>query len=269
MRPSIRLGRLFGVDIGLHYSWFIIALLLFFSLAGHFQIVNPQWSPALTWTLAAITALLFFASIVAHELSHADVANARGMPVRSITLFALGGVANVERESVDAKSEFWMAIVGPLTSVVVGLFFLAVAWTAGWRPALGTPPAPLWASLVWLGYINIALAVFNMIPGYPLDGGRILRSIIWGINKDLLRATKIAAGVGQVVAVTLILFGFFRFFSGAGFGGLWLTLIGWFLSEAALASYAGVDTSAALARVRVGDVMSQGCPTIDGEMNLR
>jgi len=269
MRPSIRLGRLFGVDIGLHYSWFIIALLLFFSLAGHFQIVNPQWSPALTWTLAATTALLFFASIVAHELSHAAVANARGMPVRSITLFALGGVANVERESVDAKSEFWMAIVGPLTSVVVGLFFLAVAWTAGWRPALGTPPAPLWAGLVWLGYINIALAVFNMIPGYPLDGGRVLRSIIWAINRDPVRATKIAARVGQLVAAVFIVFGFFRFFSGADFGGLWLVVIGWFLADAAVASYAAVEASTALAHVRVRDVMSPECLTVDGNMNLR
>src|SRR6266699_6336064 len=145
MRPSIRLGRIMGVDIGLHYSWFIIAALIVLSLAGHFEVVNPDWSAGLRWSLAAITALLFFASIVGHELSHAAVANARGIPVRSITLFALGGVANIEKESVDAKSEFWMAIVGPLTSVVVGLFFLAVAWTAGWRPALGTPPAPLWA----------------------------------------------------------------------------------------------------------------------------
>jgi len=269
MRPSIKLCRLFGIEIGLHYSWFIVALLIVFSLVHYFQLVNPQWSEELTWTLAVITALLFFASILAHELSHTAVAKAHGMSVKSVTLFALGGVANIETEPRDPKSEFWMAIVGPVTSLLLGLFFLAVASTTGWRPALGTPPAPLWASLVWLGYINIALAVFNMIPGYPLDGGRILRSIVWGINKDLLRATKIAAGVGQVVAGTLILFGFVRFFSGAGFGGLWLTLIGWFLSEAALASYAGVDTSAALARVRVGDVMSQGCPTIDGEMNLR
>ncbi|HYR91477.1 MAG TPA: site-2 protease family protein [Terriglobia bacterium] len=268
MRPSIRLGRLFGIDIGLHYSWFIIALLIFLSLVGHFEIVNPQWNPALTWTLAAITAVLFFASIVAHELSHAAVANARGMPVKSITLFALGGVASLEKEPVDAKSEFSMAIVGPVTSAVVGLFFLAVAWIAGWRPAAGTPPSPLWAGLVWLGYINIALAVFNMIPGYPLDGGRVLRSIIWAINRDLVRATKIAAVVGQFVAVAFIVFGFYRFFSGAGFGGLWLAFIGWFLADAAVASYAGVEASVTLAHVRVSDVMSDDCPVIDGNLNL-
>src|SRR5215510_8354579 len=199
MRPSIKLGRFFGIDVGLHYSWFIIALLILFSLAGHFSIVNPQWSRAVIWSLAAITSLLFFASIVAHEFAHAAVANARGMTVKSITLFALGGVANVEREPVDAKSEFLMAIVGPITSAVLGLSFLAISWLAGWNPEYGTPPAPFWAACVWLGYINIALAVFNIIPGYPLDGGRVLRSIIWGINGYRVRATKMAARVGQVV----------------------------------------------------------------------
>src|SRR6267142_1032686 len=134
MRPSIRLGRLFGIDIGLHYSWFIIALLIFLSLVGHFEIVNPQWNPALTWTLAAITAVLFFASIVAHELSHAAVAIRRGMPVRSITLFALGGVANIEQESADAKSEFGGALAGPVASFAIGVLFIGGAWAAGWQP---------------------------------------------------------------------------------------------------------------------------------------
>ena len=269
MRPSIRLGRIFGIEIGLHYSWFIIALLIMFSLSGHFHTVNPQWSAGLTWSLAAITGLLFFASIVAHELSHAAVANARGIPVKSITLFALGGVANVERESSDPKSEFWMAIVGPITSLVIGLLFLAIARVAGWRPMAGTPPAPLWAGLVWLGYIYISLAVFNMIPGYPLDGGRVLRSIVWGINRNLVRATKITAGVGQFIAIAFIVFGFFRFFYTGAFGGLWLAFIGWFLADAAGDSQAGVEVSAALAHLRVGDVMSQDCPAVDSNVNLR
>src|SRR5215470_11344501 len=269
MRPSIRLGRVFGIEIGLHYSWFVIALLIVLSLSAHFHMVNPQWSLGLTWSLAAITSLLFFASIVAHEFAHAAVANARGMPVRSITLFALGGIANVEREPVDAKSEFLMAIVGPITSAVLGFFFLAIAWTAGWRPEFGTPPAPLWAALVWLGYINIALAVFNMIPAFPLDGGRVLRSIIWGINRDPVRSTKIAAGVGQFISVAFIVIGLLRFFAGADFGGLWLAFIGRFLKDAAAATYIGVKASAALSGVRVRDVMAQDCPTVDGNLNLR
>jgi len=122
---------------------------------------------------------------------------------------------------------------------------------------------------VWLGYINIALAVFNMIPGYPLDGGRVLRSIIWGINGDQVRATKIAAVVGQCIGVAFIVFGLFRFFSGAGFGGLWLAFIGWFLKDAAAASYLEAEASVVLADVRVGDVMSRDCPTVDGNLNLR
>ena len=125
MRPSIRLGRLFGIEIGVHYSWLLIAFLIVFSLAGHFQLTNPQWPPQVIWSLAVITALLFFASIVVHELAHAAVALRQGMPVRSITLFALGGVANIEKDATDANSEFWMAIAGPITSAVIGLVFLA------------------------------------------------------------------------------------------------------------------------------------------------
>jgi Zn-dependent protease len=269
MRPSVYLGRIFGIEIGLHYSWFIIALLIVFTLSAHFHFVNPQWSTGVIWALAVITALLFFASIVAHELSHAAVANARGLPVRSITLFALGGLANVEREADDPKSEFWMAIVGPITSFVIGGFFLGLAQAAGWRPETGTPPSPLWAGFVWLGYINIAIALFNMIPGYPLDGGRVLRSIIWAINRNLVRATKIAAGVGQFVAIAFIMFGFLRFFATGAFGGLWIAFIGWFLAEAAGASRAGVEVSASLEHVRVGDVMSQDCPSVPANLNLR
>ena len=190
MRPSIRLGRIFGIDIGLHYSLGVIALLIVFSLAGHFQFVNPGWTARLRWSLAGLTTLLFFASILAHELSHAAIGKARGIEVKSITLFALGGVANMEREPSDAASEFWMAIAGPSTSVVIGLLFLGIARVAGWQPQSGTPPAPLEAGLVWLGYINVALAIFNMIPGYPLDGGRVLRAVVWRINSDLTRATR-------------------------------------------------------------------------------
>src|SRR5262245_52686442 len=269
MRPSIKLGRLFGIEIGLHYSWLIIAFLIVFSLAAHFQLTNPQWGPQVIWSVAAITALLFFASILVHELSHAAVAKSRGMSVRSITLFALGGVTNIDQESADAKSEFLVSIVGPFTSLVVGLMFLGLARATGRRADFGTPPSPLWTDLIWLGYINIALAVFNMIPGYPLDGGRVLRAIAWQFTGSVVRATRIAAGVGQFIAVALIVLGLLRCLEGGVFGGLWLAFIAWFLSQASAAGYAETEASAALSGLRVADVMSEDCPTVDGNVSLR
>lgn len=272
MEASIKLGRIFGVEIGLHYSWLIIALLVAFSLGSHFQTVNPEWGTGVVWLSAILTALLFFAAIVVHELSHAMVAKMRGLPVRSITLFALGGVAQIEREAADAKTEFWMGIIGPITSAVIGFICLGFAAAFGWSPAsegLMTASTPPLAMLVWLGYINIALAVFNMIPGFPLDGGRVLRAIIWRVTGDGERSTRIAARVGQFVAVFFIVWGIFQFFTGAGFGGLWIAFIGWFLLNAAQASYAQVAINQALKGKTVADVMRRDCPTVDGNTNLQ
>jgi len=268
MRAQIKLGRIFGVEIGLHYSWFIIALLITFSLAGHFREHNPEWGQSLSWALAVITALLFFASIVIHELSHAVVAKSRGLPVRSITLFALGGVAQIEKEATDAKTEFWMGIVGPITSFLIGVICLALALATGWKTS-EFPSTPLPAMLMWLGYINVVLAVFNMIPGFPLDGGRVLRAIVWWINGDANRATKIAARVGQLVAFGFIVLGIWRFFGGAGIGGLWISFIGWFLLSASRESQAQVAITEGLHGVRVADVMSRDYPTVDGHSNLQ
>ena len=268
MEAQIKLGRIFGVNLGLHYSWLLIALLIVLSLAGHFHSTNAQWGSVAIWILAIATSLLFFASVVAHELSHAAVAKSRGLPVRSITLFALGGVAQIEREAADPKTEFWMGIVGPITSAVIGVVCLALAWTLGWSPG-ATPGTPVLAMAVWLGYINITLAIFNMIPGFPLDGGRVLRAIIWWNTKDAGRSTRIAARIGQVVAFGFILSGFFRFFTGAGLGGLWLAFIGWFLLVAARESYARTIVAEELRGIRVGDVMTRDCPTIDSRSNLQ
>ena len=268
MEAQIKLGRIFGVKLGLHYSWLLIALLITLSLAGHFSATNGHWGSVSIWVLAITTSLLFFASIVVHELSHAAVARARGLPVRSITLFALGGVAQIEREAADPKTEFWMGIVGPITSAVIGVVCLGVAWTLGWSPG-AAPGTPLLAMAVWLGYINITLAGFNMIPGFPLDGGRVLRAIIWWNTKDANRSTQIAARVGQFVAFGFILSGFFRFFAGAGLGGLWLAFIGWFLLVAARESYARVRVAEDLRGIRVGDIMTRECPTVDRNFNLQ
>jgi Zn-dependent protease/CBS domain-containing protein len=273
MEAQIKLGRVLGVQIGLHYSWLIIALLITLSLAAHFQAANPAWGGGVIWATAIVTGLLFFAALIAHELSHAAVAKARGLPVRSITLFALGGVAQIEKEAADAKTEFWMGIVGPITSAVIGFLLLGIAMALGWTPLSGTtlpaPDTPLLAMLVWLGYINISLAVFNMIPGFPLDGGRVLRAIVWRVTGDTDRATRIAAQVGQLVALGFIGLGLLRFFGGAGVGGLWIAFIGWFLLDAARASFAQVGLAGALRGVRAGDVMERDCPVVDGRLNLQ
>ena len=242
MKAQIKLGRIFGVQIGLHYSWFIIAFLITLSLAGHFTTNNPGWSPVLRWGVAIVTAILFFGAIIAHELSHALVAKARGLPVHSITLFALGGVAQLEKDAADAKTEFWMGIIGPITSFVIGVVCLLLTVALGWRPP-EFPQDPLPAMLMWLGYINIALAIFNMVPGFPLDGGRVLRGIIWWVTGNAKRATMIAARVGQVIAFAMIIFGVMQFFAGIGFSGLWLVFIGWFLLNAARAAMASPSKS--------------------------
>jgi len=268
MRSHIRLGRLFGIEIGLHYSWLIIALLLTLSLTAHFQATHPSWDRGLIWTLAGVTAVLFFASIVTHELAHAAVARTRGLPVRSITLFALGGVARIEKEATDPKSEFWIGVIGPIASAIIGICCLGLALGFGWRGSLSAE-TPLLAMLVWLGYINIMLAVFNMTPGFPLDGGRVLRAFIWWMTGDGNRSTRIAARIGQAVGIGFIVLGVVRYFGNAGLGGLWIAFIGWFLLEAARESYAQVAIAESLRGVRAGDIMSRDYPTVDGRYNLQ
>ena len=268
MEAQIKLGRIFGIQIGLHYSWLLIALLVVLSLAGQFQATNPQWGATVIWAISILTTILFFAAIVLHELSHAAIARLRGLPVKSITLFALGGVAQIEKEASDPKTEFWMGIAGPITSALIGALCLGLAAILGWDPAAGHQ-SPQLAMLVWLGIINISLAVFNMIPGFPLDGGRVLRAIVWWITGEGSRATRVAARTGQAIALVFIIVGLFRFFNGAGFAGLWLTFIGWFLLDAARSSYLQVETIEHLRGVRVGDVMARDWPVIDGKVNLQ
>jgi len=262
MHSQIKLGRVFGIEIGLHYSWIVIALLIVFSLAGHFRETNPQWGDGVVLVTAVITGVLFFAALIAHELAHSLVAQSRGLPVKSITLFALGGVSQIEKEASDAKTEFWIAIVGPLTSFVIGAVLLALSSALGWR-SMEPPKTPVLAMMVWLGYINVALAIFNLVPGYPLDGGRVLRATAWWITKDPVRSTRIAARVGQAVALFFIVVGVYRLFSGAGFAGLWIAIIGWFLLDAAGSSYAQVELNERLRGVKVGDIMARDCPTIE------
>jgi CBS domain-containing protein len=177
-------------------------------------------------------------------------------------------VAQIEREPNEAGTEFLMGIVGPVARALIGMFCLLVAWTLGWTP-LVAPETPLLATLMWLGYINISLAVFNLIPAFPLDGGRVLRGFIWWITGDGVRATRVATRTGQVFAVAFMILGILRFFNGAGLGGLWIAFIGFFLLEAAGASRAQVENGEQWRDVRARDLLERDCPVVDGQDNLR
>jgi Zn-dependent protease/predicted transcriptional regulator len=263
VRSQIKLGKIFGIAIGLHYSWFLIALLIVTSLYAQFHQKDPEWGDGLILTMSVVTGLLFFVSLLVHELSHSLFARSRGLPVKEITLFALGGVSQIEKEPASANTEFWMAFAGPLTSAVIGGVCMLAATVAGGSTS------PLKAMLTWLGYINLALAAFNMVPGYPLDGGRILRAILWWKTGDVDRATRMAAKTGQVVGILFIAWGILQFAGGAGFGGLWISFIGWFLLTAAGESSRRVTIEHALAGVTAGDVMSRECPSLDGNLNIQ
>jgi Zn-dependent protease/predicted transcriptional regulator len=268
LRAQIRLGRIAGIGIGLHYSWFLIAVLITLSLGSHFHSVSSEWGRVVVWSTAVLTSVFFFITLLLHELAHSLVAKSRGLRVDSITLFALGGVSQIESEAPNARSEFWIAAAGPLTSLAIGLILVTLAKASGWAPG-ARPLTPITAVLLWLGYINVALAVFNMVPGYPLDGGRVLRAIAWGITHNPNRSTRIAARAGQAVALIFILLGLFRFFAGASLDGLWLAFIGWFLLEASRSSYLQVGLTEALRGRRVTELMDNHCTTLDASISLQ
>ncbi len=277
-RSGFRLARIFGINIYVDWSWVFIFLLVVWNLAfGVFPSLHPTWSAELNWGTAIIAALLFFASVLAHELAHSVVAKARGLPVNRITLFLFGGVSNIEREPTSPLTEFLMAIVGPLTSLVLGIVFLLLAGvgilaTGGLFGAslrfLGRLN-PVETLLLWLGPINIILAVFNMVPGFPLDGGRVLRSILWALTNNLRRATHWAAIVGQLIAWGFILIGISMVFGvnvplfGTGLvGGIWLAFIGWFLNNAAQQSYRQVVLEDMLEGIPVSTLMRPNSVTV-------
>lgn len=261
MPGSILIARILGIDIRIHLSWFLIFGLVLFTLSdpsgGLFRSLRPTWSDQKLVVVAAITAILFFASVLSHELAHALVARRFRMPVSSITLFLLGGVANLAKEPPSARAEFLMAAAGPATSLVLGGVGIAISGLGSDVVTEVSALDPVLVVANYLGYINVALAVFNMIPGFPLDGGRVLRSIVWGIGHDRSRATGIAARGGQIVAGLLLVFGIWRAFAeGDTFGGVWMAMIAYFLYTAASNSLEQERVATAVHGVKVGSLMS-------------
>ena len=256
MPGSFLVARLFGIDIRLHFSWILIFGLVFYSLWTEvFPADYPFWSDQKTLIVSAITALLFFGSIVAHELSHSLVARRYKMQVSSITLFLLGGVANLRQEPPTAKAEFLMAAAGPAMSVALGVVGLAIAFAIDGAKAAALQPVGAVAS--YLGQINLILAAFNLIPGFPLDGGRVLRSIIWGIRGDRAKATPIAARGGQIVAFGFVLWALFRLTSERNDAlWWWPLLIAYFLYNAATQSMQQERITTAVSGQRVAPLMT-------------
>lgn len=260
--PSgIRIGRVFGIPIYLHTSWFIIFALITLSLGTQFTADHPGWTPAQRWTLGIITSLLFFASVVFHELSHSVVARHYRIPVDSITLFIFGGLAHIERDPDSARQEFNIAIAGPLSSLfLAGCFWLIAHFVHGSEMVT--------AVATWLALINFLLALFNLVPGFPLDGGRVLRGIAWGITGSFTRASQIASTSGTAFAYLMIFIGIWDALHGAWVNGLWLAFIGWFLLEAAKESFAQVALRTTLTGVRAEDVMTPEIPTVTRDISL-
>lgn len=253
-RSSLTIGRIFGIPIKLHISWFLIFALTSWSLAiGYFPSRYPYWSAGLSWTVGLATSLLFFLSVLLHELAHSLVARARGVPIHDIVLFIFGGVAELTEEPKSAGTEFLMALVGPLTS-----FALAIAFVILWLAARSSSE-PLAALSMYLAGINASLGGFNLIPGFPLDGGRVLRAALWRVSGNLERATRWASGVGQAVAYLFILTGAFQILRGRWSEGLWIAFIGWFLDNAAQTSYRQIAFKQFLAGHKVQEVMTREC----------
>jgi Zn-dependent protease/CBS domain-containing protein len=253
---SVRIARLFGIDINIHFSWILIFFLVVLNLADSFPQQFPQWSNQKGLLVASITAFLFFGSVLGHELAHSLVARRFQMSVSSITLFLLGGVANLRKEPPSAKAEFFMAIAGPATSVVIGVVGLGVAFLIDPRAAALSNAEAIQAVAAYLGTVNLYLAAFNMIPGFPLDGGRVLRSAIWAITGDRTKATTIAARGGQVVALAFGAFVFYEVIVLHQVTGLWFGLIAYFLWNAASSSLQQERITSVVGGAKVGPLMT-------------
>jgi Zn-dependent protease/CBS domain-containing protein len=248
---SIRLARIAGIDVSIHISWLVIFGLVTWSLAqGLFPAAVPGLSASTYWIVGAISALLLFVSVLVHELAHSLVARSRGLEARAITLFIFGGVSTLGGEAKKPSTEFLVAVVGPLSSFAIAFAVFIVG--------LVLPGGPLPATVLgYLVFINVALGLFNLIPGFPLDGGRVFRSVVWNFTGNFRRATEIAVAVSRFFAYAFMLWGLFRLLNGDLLGGIWTAAIGWFLDNAASMSLAQVIFDQRIGRARVADVYAR------------
>jgi Zn-dependent protease len=261
-RHNVSLGRILGIPIALDYSWFVVFALLTWMLASSYYPGEfKDWSPGLYWFMGAVTAVMLFVSVLLHELGHSVVALWYKIPVRSITLFLFGGVAQIGAEPPSAVAELLIAVAGPAVSLTLAMLFYAVQpLVAGTETLLGLAK--------YLAYINLTLLVFNLIPGFPLDGGRVFRAVVWKVTGNLRRATLIAATAGRFFAFLFIFVGVWQMFSG-NLGGIWIAFIGWFLDNAASAQVQQVMFKGQLAGHSVAQAMSTRCAAVPADLTLQ
>lgn len=262
----IKLFKLFGFEVGIDLSWFVLAILITWSLAkGYFPYYYEDLSNLTYWIMGAAGAVGLFFSIVFHEMSHSLVARKYGLPMKGITLFIFGGVAQMEKEPDDAKSEFLMAVAGPISSYILAAVFYLISMTGDGSGSM----QPLYAIFSYLAFINVILATFNLIPGFPLDGGRMLRSALWYWKNNHRWATKIASDIGSGFGIVLILMGLFSILTGNFIGGIWWALIGFFLKNAATMSYQQMTIRKALEGEDVADFMKPDPVTVPSSLTLK
>lgn len=262
-RSTLHLAQVLGIPIGLDPSWFLVfALFTWILAANYFPLEFTNWSTAQYWIVAALTSILFFVSVLLHEIGHSIMALRYKMTVKRITLFIFGGVSEITTEPKSAMAEFVIAFAGPLTSLILaGIFYLLSLVFAGY--------SPLMAMMEYLAYINAILAAFNLIPGFPLDGGRVFRSIVWGITRNLRRATDIAAILGHAIAFFFILLGVWELFQGNWIDGLWVAFIGWFLETAVVGQVQQQRTQILLEGHTVDQIMTQSCVMTSSNLTLQ
>jgi Zn-dependent protease/predicted transcriptional regulator len=257
---GFRIGKVIGIPIYIDFSWIIIFGLITYMLSQQFNQQHPQWTTTEHWAVGILTSLLFFGSVLFHELSHSVVAQHYKLKVISITLFIFGGLARIGREPSSAMQEFNIAIAGPIASGFLAVCFYLLTLVFPYNQMIGALATYLWQT-------NLALAIFNMLPGFPLDGGRIFRAMVWGATKDFSKATRVAGASGKLIAYGLIAIGLWSAFNGR-WGGIWTGLVGWFLLNAAHASVQQVTIRETLTGLTAADVMSNEVPTIPGNMSL-
>ena len=260
---SWRLIRIAGIEIRIDRSWVVIALLITYSMYIRFNLIFPRLTTGQAVALAVMAAILFFASVLIHEMAHALVSVARGIRVQDITLFLFGGATRAKVDAKGPADEFVIAVVGPLTSLALGGLFWWISSLEGFltRPVAG--------AIGYLGWVNLILAVFNLVPGFPLDGGRLLRSAVWKATGNLRKATRIASIAGQAVGWLLVAAGLFSLVSGSLGGGIWFAFIGWFLVQAARSSYEEIQTRLILGSVDAEDVMARDLVRITPDLSLQ